>query len=107
MVENTSDKIFKAIADPKRREILKMLVSEQEELNINFISDKFTESRQAITKHLKILEWASLIKIEKKGRGTFCSANPEGLVLVDQWLDEYRKYWMSIPGAIDDYLSEL
>ena len=53
-----------------------------------------------------ILQWAGLVKIEKKGRETYCYADPEGLLLIDQWIEKFRKSWMSIPGAIDDYFNQ-
>ena len=105
MKRTKEDKIFKAIADSKRRDILKMLVVASVALNINFISSKFTESRQGITKHIKVLVDAGLVNIERKGRETFCYANPEGLKIIDEWLKMYRKFWQSKLDDLDDYLA--
>lgn len=94
------NKIFKAIADANRREIFHMLVIAGTALSITQLSEKFDISRQGVTKHVKLLEDAGLIKIEAKGRERFCKADPKQLKPIKEWIAFYDKFW-------DDKLSSL
>ncbi|TSE11429.1 MULTISPECIES: ArsR/SmtB family transcription factor [Aquimarina] len=97
-------KILKAIADPTRREIFHALVVAATALPITQISGQFNISRQGVTKHLKTLEDANLIRIKTKGRERFCYANTNPLKEVNQWLKFYEKFW---DGALDNLSSYL
>lgn len=99
MSTTSEDKIFKAIADQKRRKILQLLTTSSSEMNINDISNYFDESRQGITKHIKILEKSGLVTIRKKGRDRYCKSNPEILEYVQKWVNYYEKFWK---GNLDD-----
>ncbi|WP_109832237.1 ArsR/SmtB family transcription factor [Reichenbachiella versicolor] len=98
------DKLFKAIADPTRREIIYLLAIVSASLTINEISDKFPASRQAITKHIKILQDADLLKIEKKGRESYCYAKAESLRHVQDWMNLYQKFWTSKLDDLESFL---
>ena len=93
MKDKKIDKIFKAIADPTRREILHALVVASVALPITDISAKFDISRQGITKHIKILEDAKLVDIKKNGREQMVFANPSSLKSVSEWLQFYTQFW--------------
>lgn len=83
--------VYFAIADPTRRDILDMLTSGN--LALKDISDKFPITRTAISKHLKILQDADLIRSQKIGRETVYQMSPEPLVEVRQWLETYSAFW--------------
>ena len=93
------NKIFKAIADPTRREIFHLLVFGSA-LSISQLSLEFDISRQGVTKHLKVLEDAEMVKIEQKGREKVCFAEAEALLEIKNWLSTYDKFW-------DDKLKDL
>ncbi|WP_411030768.1 ArsR/SmtB family transcription factor [Spongiimicrobium sp. 3-5] len=97
-------KIFKAIADPTRREIFHALVIGAVALPINQVSNQFQISRQGVTKHLKTLEDAGLVTISTQGRERFCFANTQPLAEVNQWLKFYEKFWDGALGNLDNYL---
>lgn len=101
---NTLDKIFKAIADPTRREILYLLVAATAALNINDVSDRFPASRQGVTKHLKILEAAGLVEIRKQGRDRVCVANPQPLKEIQSWIAAYQHFWDEKLARLGDFL---
>jgi DNA-binding transcriptional ArsR family regulator len=82
--------VFQAIADPTRREILKMISNQS--LNINAVTENFDVTRAAIYKHLKILAQCGLIDIKQKGRERFCEGRLENLREVATWVEQYRKY---------------
>jgi len=72
-------KLFKAIADPTRREIFHALVIASSALSITEISNQFEMSRQGVTKHIKTLEDAGLVNLANQGRERFCNANAKPL----------------------------
>jgi DNA-binding transcriptional ArsR family regulator len=83
--------VFKAIADPTRREVLRLLA--ENERPISDIADHFEMSRTAVTKHLNILSEAELISGRKEGREKIYRLHPEPLTEVKQWLSYYEKFW--------------
>jgi DNA-binding transcriptional ArsR family regulator len=97
--------VFQAIADPTRREILKMV--SQKSLNINSVTENFDVTRAAIYKHIKILTECGLIEIKQQGRERFCNGRPEKLKEVAEWLEQYQQYWNEKLDALEQYLEEL
>jgi DNA-binding transcriptional ArsR family regulator len=83
--------IFQAIADPTRRELLKILTDQ--ELPLNELSKHFSMSRTAVSKHLHILSEAELVKSVKKGRETRYCLEPFPLLELKHWLSSYEKFW--------------
>lgn len=99
-------KILKAIADPTRREIFHALVVAATALPITQISNQFDISRQGITKHIRTLEEAGLVKINTKGRERFCYANAKPLEEINQWLKFYEQFWDGALGDLGSYLDD-
>lgn len=97
-------KLFKAIADPTRRDIFHALVIATSALSITQISNQFDISRQGITKHIKTLEDAGLVNINTQGRERFCNANPKELQEVNKWLKFYEQFWDDKLGSLGNYL---
>lgn len=88
--------VFKAIADPTRREILLLLAEYPN--SINNIADRFQMSRPAVSKHLKILVDSELIRIEMDehdGRQRNCYAQLEALNKVTAYINELETFWNS------------
>ncbi|WP_077210784.1 ArsR/SmtB family transcription factor [Bacillus dakarensis] len=83
--------VFQAIADPTRRELLRLL--SREEMPIAKIASHFSVSRTAIVKHLQILSDAKLVIGRKEGRERLYSLQPEPLEEVKQWLTYYEQFW--------------
>jgi len=99
-----TDQIFRALADPTRREIFRLLVIGST-LSITQLSAHFDISRQGISKHLKFLMDAEMVKMEKKGRESICYAEAKSLQIVKDWLSYYDKYWDNSLNALEDYLN--
>lgn len=99
-------KILKAIADPTRREIFHALVLAATALPITQISAQFDISRQGVTKHIKTLQDAGLVRIKSEGRERFCYANAKPLREVNQWLKFYERFWNDTLGNLDTYLNK-
>ena len=96
--------VFQAIADPTRRMIIRKL--SEGPLNIARIGEDFGVSRQAIAKHIKILNECGMIKMSQKGREQVCEARLEQLDEVTDWVTESRKLWKQRFEKLDDFLKE-
>ena len=83
--------VFRAIADPTRRAILALLALQA--MTPNAIADQFDISRQAVSKHIRILNECQLIKQEHAGREIYYHFNPKKLKEVDKWLQQFRQVW--------------
>jgi DNA-binding transcriptional ArsR family regulator len=86
-----SEAVFRAIADPTRREILGLLRAEGR--TVGGIAANFRTSRPAISKHLRVLRTAGLITTRKRGAATICELNGKPLRAVNDWLREYETFW--------------
>lgn len=82
---------FQAIADPSRREILRLLTKDR--LTINSLAENFDMSRPAVSKHIKILEYTGFISIEDIGRERYCTLRQEGFDKLQTWIDFFGTFW--------------
>ena len=98
-------KLFKAIADPTRRDIFHALLIATSALSITQISNQFEMTRQGVTKHIKTLQEAGLVHIEAHGRERFCNADPKPLKEVDKWLKFYSQFWDNKLNDLEDFLN--
>jgi DNA-binding transcriptional ArsR family regulator len=87
----TSVAVFRAVADPTRRAILDMLLDG--ERTVGEIADRFVVSRPAVSKHLRVLRGARLVKARRDGRQRLCALDAEPLRAIDAWLEAYRREW--------------
>jgi DNA-binding transcriptional ArsR family regulator len=97
--------VFQAIADPTRRAIIQMIA--REPLPLNAVAEKFSISRPAISKHIKILTECGLITIKQSGRERFCEARLNKLNEVSEWVEQYRQFWNAKLDAMEIYLESL
>jgi DNA-binding transcriptional ArsR family regulator len=95
---------FRAIADPTRREILRLLRNDR--LTVNEIAANFRSSRPAISKHLRLLRVAGLITSHKDGTSTLCGLDAKPLKAVNNWLHDYRKFWGENLRSLKRYIEE-
>lgn len=94
--------VFEAIADPTRRSLLKLLVDR--EMPVTVISGHFPISRTAVSKHLRILSEAGLVKERKVGRETRYRLDPEPLMELKRWLAFYERYWENKVQALKRFV---
>ncbi len=83
--------VFQAIADPTRRKLLQLLTDQ--EMPVTAISRHFPISRTAVSKHLRILSEAGLVKEQRVGRETRYRMQPEPLAELKSWLSYYDRFW--------------
>lgn len=94
--------IFRAIADPTRREILKLLRGRRH--TVGEIAANFRTSRPAISKHLRLLRGAGLVTTQKHGTQSICGLNARPLRAVNTWLRDYEAFWSASLHGLKDYI---
>jgi len=86
-----TDAAFAAVADPTRRAVLDLLRAGSQPAGR--IAQAFPVSRPAVSKHLRLLLRANLVRERRDGRHRVYQLNPAPLRALDQWLAEYRMFW--------------
>ncbi|MBS1681278.1 MAG: winged helix-turn-helix transcriptional regulator [Bacteroidetes bacterium] len=97
--------IFQAIADPTRRAIIALIALQA--MTPNAIAENFNSTRQAVSKHLRILAECELVKQEYQGREIYYSLEIDKMKEIDKWLEQYRKIWENRFNQLDKVLSKL
>lgn len=97
--------VFQAIADPTRRAIIVLIAMQA--MTPNAIADQFNTSRQAVSKHLKILTECELITQNQKGREIYYQLQVEKMKEIDKWLEQFRKIWEKRFDQLDGILAKL
>jgi DNA-binding transcriptional ArsR family regulator len=97
--------VFQAIADPTRRAIIALIAIQA--LTPNAIAEQFNTSRQAVSKHLKILTECELVSQNQKGREIYYQLQVEKMKEIDKWLEQFRKIWEKRFDQLDTILAKL
>jgi DNA-binding transcriptional ArsR family regulator len=98
------DLVFRAIADPTRREILKLLRGQG--YTVGEIASNFSVSRPAISKHLRVLRSAGLVVSRRQGAASRCTLNARPLRAVDDWLRDYEAFWAETLRGLKSYVEK-
>jgi DNA-binding transcriptional ArsR family regulator len=96
--------VFQVIADPSRRQILRLL--SENSLTINSLADNFEMSRPAVSKHIKVLYNAGFIAINDIGRERHCILKEDGFKELQEWLAYYDTFWSSKMKKLESLLNE-
>ena len=96
--------VFRAIADPTRRDILSLLRARRR--SVGEIAGHFRTSRPAISRHLRVLRVAGLIVARRSGTARICELNAGPLRAVDDWLRDYAAFWSASLGNLKRYVEE-
>jgi DNA-binding transcriptional ArsR family regulator len=94
--------VFQAIADPTRRSIIALIAMQA--MTPNAIAEHFDTSRQAVSKHLRILTECQLVLQEQRGREIYYSLEINKMKEIDEWLEQYRKIWEARFEQLDQVL---
>lgn len=97
--------VFQAVADPTRRAIITLLALQA--MTPNAIAEHFDTSRQAVSKHLRILTECELLHHDNRGREIYYSLELEKMKEIDIWLEQFRKIWESRYQQLDTLLDRL
>jgi DNA-binding transcriptional ArsR family regulator len=96
--------VFRVIADPTRRAILDRL--RRGAAAVNELAADFSTTRPAISKHLRVLQSAHVVTVEKVGRERLYSLRPAPLREAAHWLEGYRVFWQRNLDSLKRYLEE-
>ncbi len=102
--EQTLNRVFYALSDPSRRQMLQVLATD--DCQVKDLAKSFSFSKAATSKHLNVLEEAGLIEKTRKGREVFCSMNPATLRHVEEWVKFYRQFWTQRLDNLETFLTE-
>lgn len=105
MNEDRLSLTFAALADPTRRAILERLAAG--EVSVQELADPFAISLPAVSKHLKVLSRAGLIRQGREARWRPCRLEAAPLREVADWVEHYRRFWEQSLNRLDTYLKEL
>lgn len=94
--------VFRAIADPTRRAILRLL--RDGECSVGDLAANFKQSRPAISKHLRLLRSAGLVVTRERGTSRICELNARPLRAVNDWLGDYEALWSGSLRQLKRYI---
>ena len=97
--------IFQGIADPTRRAIIALIALQS--MTPNAIAEHFDTSRQAISKHLRILTECELVTQDQKGREIYYQLEVNKMKEIDKWLEQFRKIWETRFNQLDKLLDTI
>ena len=97
--------VFQAIADPTRRAIITLIALQA--MTPNAIAEHFDTTRQAVSKHLRILTECELVKQNFQGREIYYQLEIEKMKDIDIWLEQFRKIWETKFNQLDNVLTTL
>jgi len=97
--------VYQAIADPTRRAILVLIASQS--MTPNAIAEQFDMTRQAVSKHLRILSECKLLKQEYNGREIYYQLEAAKMKEIDKWLEQFRQIWEGRFNQLDKVLLNL
>jgi DNA-binding transcriptional ArsR family regulator len=90
-MSSTTQTCFRALADPTRRNIVRMLA--HSDMSIGQLTNHFDMTRAAVKKHLTVLSDGGLVTVEVRGRERINHLNPAGLTPVLSWLEYFDAFW--------------
>ncbi|KXP13337.1 ArsR family transcriptional regulator [Tsukamurella pulmonis] len=101
----STDRVFLALANPVRRELLRILADGP--LAAGELSERFTLSRPAVAEHLKVLRDAGLVADSPDGRRRIYRLTADPLAELGEWLHPFEKFWRARLSALADVAEEL
>ena len=105
MADDDLSRVFSALADPTRRDIVTRLAVG--DATVGELAEPFDMTLPAISKHLAVLERAGLISKSRHGQRRTCRITATPLQNADTWLNEYRRHWEANLDSLDAYLTRL
>jgi len=96
---------FQAIADPTRRAIISLIAIQT--MTPNALAELFSMSRQAVSKHIKVLSECQLLKQDRSGREIHYHLNARKMKEISDWLDPFRQLWENRFNNLDDLLNKI
>ena len=98
------ERVFNAIGDPTRREIVEML--SRSDATVNELAAPFSMTLQAVAKHIRILEGAGVIRKKKIGRSHHCSLDRDAFWQARSWINDLERDWSARLDRLGVFLDE-
>ncbi len=99
------DRVYAALSDGTRRAILTRLASGDS--SVGDLARPFRVSRPAISKHLRVLEGAGLVRRTRQGRVSRCRLEAKPMAAAAEWMEFYRRFWEGSLDRLEAYLEDL
>lgn len=97
--------VFQAIADPTRRAIISLIALQA--MTPNALAEHFNTSRQAVSKHIKILTECRILKQEQIGREIYYHFEPRKMKEIADFIEPFREMWDTRFNQLDVVLNQL
>jgi DNA-binding transcriptional ArsR family regulator len=98
----SADAVFAAIADPTRRTIVQRVARRR--LTAGELARGFRISRPAVSRHVRVLVRAGLLRVRREGRNRVYELDPAPLARVDEWVAQYRQFWQASLRSLKTYV---
>jgi DNA-binding transcriptional ArsR family regulator len=95
---------FAAVSEPARRQILELL--RERERPVGELVEHLKQSQPGVSKHLRVLREAGLVRVRPEGRRRLYALHAEPLAELDEWLAPYREYWGGRLDALERHLDQ-
>jgi DNA-binding transcriptional ArsR family regulator len=105
-MQAATENVFKALSDPTRRAIFEHL-SREGEKTVHALTYRAGVSQPAVSKHLRVLKHASLVRDRREGRETHYSAQPQALAPVADWVNLYGSFWRDRFDQLENLLKRM
>jgi DNA-binding transcriptional ArsR family regulator len=105
-MQAVANDVFKALADPTRRALFERLARDGEQ-TVHALTDRAGVSQPAVSKHLRILKDAKLVRDRREGRETHFSARPQALEPLIDWMSVYGTFWRERFDQLEDLLKRM
>ncbi len=105
-MKTVPDAVFKSLADPTRRALFERL-SRDGEQTVRMLTDTAGVSQPAVSKHLRVLKDAGLVRARHRGRETHYSAQPQALTPLVDWMRHYGRFWQDRFDRLEDLLKRM
>ena len=105
-MQAATENVFKALSDPTRRAIFEHLSREGEQ-TVHALTFRAGVSQPAVSKHLRVLKLASLVRDRREGRETHYSAQPQALAPVADWVNLYGSFWRDRFDQLENLLKRM
>jgi DNA-binding transcriptional ArsR family regulator len=99
------NRTFAALADPTRRHILEHLADGDR--CVTDLARPYRMSLPAVSKHLRVLEKAGLVRRQRDGRVHRLKLDARPMQQAQAWIEEYRKFWEASFDRLDEYLKQI
>jgi DNA-binding transcriptional ArsR family regulator len=96
----TTSDAFNAVAEPRRRQILRFLADR--EYSVNEIVDGLRVDQPSVSKHLRVLRDTGLVRMRCNGRQKLYRTNAEGIRPLHEWASEFERYWTHQLNRVKD-----